>query len=71
LIITDLVMPVMSGRELVERARQLRPGTKILCMSGYLMPADQQGGTAYLQKPFTSRELLARVRQVIGTSGVD
>jgi signal transduction histidine kinase/CheY-like chemotaxis protein len=71
LIITDLVMPVMSGRELVERARQLRPGTKILCMSGYLRQADQQGGTAYLQKPFTSRELLARVRQVIGTSGID
>jgi two-component system cell cycle sensor histidine kinase/response regulator CckA len=71
LMITDMVMPVMSGRELVERARQLRPETKILCMSGYLMPADQQGDTAYLQKPFTSRELLARVKQVIGTSGVD
>ena len=71
LVITDLVMPVMSGRELVERARQLRPGTKIFCMSGYLMPADQQAGTAYLQKPFTSRELLARVRQVVGASGVD
>lgn len=71
LIITDLVMPVMSGRELVERVRQLCPGTKTLCMSGYSVPADQQGGTAHLQKPFTSRELLARVRQVIGTSSVD
>ncbi|HEY1490054.1 MAG TPA: ATP-binding protein [Verrucomicrobiae bacterium] len=71
LIITDLVMPVMSGRELVERTRQLRPGTKVLCMSGYLMPADQQGGMAYLQKPFTSRDLLARVKQVIGSSAVD
>jgi two-component system cell cycle sensor histidine kinase/response regulator CckA len=65
LIVTDLVMPVMSGRELVERARQLDPKLKILCMSGYVMPADRQTGTAYLQKPFTSRELLARVKQVI------
>jgi CheY-like chemotaxis protein len=66
LIITDLVMPVMSGRELVERARQLRPDAKILCTSGYVMPADRQTGTAYLQKPFTSRELLAKVKQVMG-----
>ena len=65
LLITDLVMPVMSGRELVERVRQLRPETKILCMSGYLMPADRQSGTAYLQKPFTSREMLAKVKLVV------
>src|SRR5271154_3903781 len=65
LIVTDLVMPVMSGRELVERVRQLRPETKILCMSGYVMPSDRQTGTAYLQKPFTSRELLAKVRQAL------
>lgn len=71
LMITDLVMPGMSGRELVERARPLRPETKILCMSGYVPPADQQTGTAYLQKPFTSRELLARVKQLTGTSDVD
>ena len=62
LLITDLVMPVMGGRELVERVRQLRPETKILCMSGYVPPADKQTGTAYLQKPFTSRELLAKVK---------
>jgi two-component system cell cycle sensor histidine kinase/response regulator CckA len=72
LIITDLVMPVMSGRELAERVRQLRPGTRIVCMSGYLMPADRETGTAYLQKPFTSRDLLAKVKQVAGrTPAVD
>ena len=65
LIITDLVMPVMSGRELVERVRQIMPAAKILCTSGYVMPSDKQTGTAYLQKPFTSRELLAKVKQVI------
>ena len=70
LLITDLVMPVMSGRELVERVRQLRPETKILCMSGYVLPADRQSGTAYLQKPFTSRELLAKVKLVVASHQV-
>ncbi len=65
LIITDLVMPVMSGRELVERVRQIMPSAKILSTSGYVMPSDKQTGTAYLQKPFTSRELLAKVKQVL------
>src|SRR6185436_16868607 len=42
LLITDLVMPVMSGRELVEHVRQVSPGTRILCTSGYVWPANQQ-----------------------------
>jgi len=70
LIVTDLVMPVMSGRELVERVRQLIPSAKIICMSGYVMPSDRQTGTAYLQKPFTSRELVAKVKQVLGSARV-
>jgi CheY-like chemotaxis protein len=69
LIITDLVMPVMSGRELAERVRQILPAAKILSTSGYVMPSDKQTGTAYLQKPFTSRELLAKVKQVIRSTG--
>jgi signal transduction histidine kinase len=71
LVVTDMVMPGMSGRELIERVRQLAPAMKILSMSGYVMPADQQTGTAYLQKPFTSTELLARVRHVINTTSID
>lgn len=63
LVVTDLVMPGMSGRELMERIRQLAPGTKLLCMSGYMMPADRQPGTTYLQKPFTSADLLAKVQE--------
>jgi two-component system, cell cycle sensor histidine kinase and response regulator CckA len=69
LVVTDLVMPGMGGRELVERVRQIMPSAKILCTSGYVMPSDKQTGTAYLQKPFTSRELLAKVKQVIRSTG--
>ena len=67
LVVTDLVMPGMGGRELVERIRQLAPALRILCTSGYVMPADEQTGTAYLQKPFTSAELLAKVKHVLAS----
>ena len=67
LVITDLVMPVMSGRELVESVRQLLPEMKILCMSGSVMPLDRHSGTAYLQKPFNFRELLAKTHQLLGS----
>ncbi|HTR43794.1 MAG TPA: ATP-binding protein [Pseudomonadales bacterium] len=66
LLITDLVMPAMGGRELIERARQLQPQLKILCMSGTMVSPDQQVGLTYLQKPFTSRDLLAKVRAALG-----
>ena len=65
LVVTDLVMPGMSGRELVERIRQLAPAARILCMSGYAMPADKRTNMPCLRKPFTSTELLAKVKRVI------
>jgi len=68
LVVTDLVMPCMSGRELVERIRQLKPATKILCTSGYAMPDGKQSATPYLQKPFTSDELLAKVKNVLASA---
>ena len=67
LVVTDLVMPGMGGRELVEHIRQLAPALRILCTSGYAMPVDGQTGTAYLQKPFTSAELLAKVKHVLAS----
>jgi CheY-like chemotaxis protein len=66
LLITDLVMPAMGGRELIEKAHALQPQLKILCMSGTMMPPDQQAGLTYLQKPFTSRDLLTKVRNALG-----
>jgi CheY-like chemotaxis protein len=64
-VLTDLVMPGMGGRELAERIRQMSPDKKVVLMSGYLMPSDTQPGTMYLQKPFTSHELLEKVRQAV------
>jgi two-component system, cell cycle sensor histidine kinase and response regulator CckA len=66
LVVTDLVMPAMSGRELIERMHQLAPGTKVLCTSGYTWSAGQIGRSLYLQKPFTSNDLLAKVKQALG-----
>jgi two-component system cell cycle sensor histidine kinase/response regulator CckA len=74
LVITDLVMPAMSGRELVERLRKISPTIRILCTSGYVPPPAQADESAYLQKPFTSQELLVKVKQVLtnsATSSVD
>jgi len=68
LVITDLVMPGMGGRELIERIKQVSPGTKILCMSGCVPPMDQQMGGAYLRKPFTSEELLSRAKHAISVN---
>lgn len=65
LLITDLVMPSMSGRELVEHVHRVSPSTRVLCTSGYVWPAGQQSDTAYLQKPFTSRDLLVKVKQAL------
>lgn len=65
LLLTDLVMPGMSGRELVDQARQLCPHTRVLCTSGYLFPSQDDDRAAYLQKPFTSRELLLKVKAAL------
>jgi len=69
LVVTDMVMPAMSGRELMEQIRRFFPKTKILCSSGYARPA--QGETAaYLEKPFTSQQLLQRVRETLDDDAV-
>jgi nitrogen-specific signal transduction histidine kinase len=65
LVITDLVMPNMSGRELIEHLRVLAPRVRILCTSGYPRGSGLEGEVAYLKKPFTSQELLRRVKQAL------
>jgi signal transduction histidine kinase len=71
LVVTDLVMPTMGGREFVERIRQLTPKIRILCASGCVLPPDQQIGLLFLQKPYTSRDLLSKVRQALTTETVE
>jgi signal transduction histidine kinase/CheY-like chemotaxis protein len=63
LVITDLVMPQMSGRELIEKLRQLSPEVKIICASGFIR-SGAEDDEYYLQKPFTSQDLLRKVKQV-------
>ncbi len=65
LVITDLVMPQMSGHELIEQLQLRLPGVPILCTSGFLRPSGSAGNEAYLAKPFTSQQLLRRVKQLL------
>lgn len=68
MVITDLVMPQMSGRELIEQIQLRLPGVPILCTSGYARPASQEDNEDYLAKPFTSQELVRQVRRLLSAS---
>ena len=68
LIVTDLVMPGLGGRELIERIRQQGLDVPVLCMSGYVLPEDKQTEAGYLQKPFTSTELLLKVKSALAAA---
>jgi PAS domain S-box-containing protein len=75
-LVTDVVMPEMSGVELARRARKLRPGLKVLYMSGYSSEMVARQGamdpsSRLLQKPFTRVQLLDAVRQTLGSGKTD
>jgi CheY-like chemotaxis protein len=67
LVITDLVMPQMSGREVIDRLRETAPHVKVICASGFMRNGGEED-EAYLQKPFTSQDLLRKVKQVTATN---
>jgi PAS domain S-box-containing protein len=68
LLLTDIVMPGMGGRELAVRMRMTHPGLRVLLMSGYTpsMPLGGEAGDAFLAKPFAIDLLARRVRETLG-----
>jgi len=70
LLITDVIMPGMNGRDLAERCRAARPGMKCLFMSGYTAnviahQAVLDEGVHFIQKPFSMEELAVKVQRVL------
>jgi PAS domain S-box-containing protein len=73
LLLTDVIMPGMNGRELAQRISEIRPNVKILYMSGYTENVVGHNGmldagVRLLQKPFNLRDLKAKVREVLDAS---
>jgi len=75
LLLADVVMPGMNGRELARKFESLDPRTRVLLMSGYAEQFAQcepsRRGNEYLAKPFSMRTLLTRVRKVLDANPLD
>jgi DNA-binding NtrC family response regulator len=70
LLITDVVMPEMNGRDLAERMQAFYPGMKILFMSGYTASVIAHRGVLdegvnFMQKPFSMKDLAVKVREAL------
>ena len=71
LLLTDVVMTELGGRELAERILTKRPDIKVLFMSGHtqdvILKEGVKAGAAFLQKPFRPADLAREVREVLGS----
>ena len=70
LLLTDVIMPGLGGHDLAKRLEAMRPGLKVLYMSGYTdssigQHGVLQAGISLLQKPFTEEELVQKIREVL------
>jgi two-component system cell cycle sensor histidine kinase/response regulator CckA len=70
LLLTDVVMPEMSGRVLAEEVRKIRPGIRVLYMSGYTKDAIARhalidGGAHFIEKPFSEADLARKLREML------
>jgi CheY-like chemotaxis protein len=70
LLVTDVVMPRMGGRDLARRMEEINPSLRVLYVSGYTSDAIfhrdiLEAGVDFVQKPFSSREFLVRVREIL------
>jgi PAS domain S-box-containing protein len=71
LLLTDVVMPSMNGKELADRIKEIKPGVRVLFMSGYTANAIAHHGVLdadvpYLQKPFLLEALAAKIEELLG-----
>ena len=73
LTLSDVVMPSMTGGQLAEQVTQLRPGMKVLLMSGYTDEITKAGflqpGLHFIEKPFTSNSLALKIREMLDQPG--
>jgi CheY-like chemotaxis protein len=70
LLVTDLMMPEMSGEQLADQLSRRRPGIRVLFLSGYdqgvMLEHGAHAAAAFLQKPFTPSTLTSKVRELLG-----
>jgi CheY-like chemotaxis protein len=79
LVLTDVMMPVMEGLEMIRELHKLDPDVRIIAMTGasaeradtYLSVAKDFGARAILRKPFNKSELIAAVKEVLGDVSED
>ena len=69
LVVLDMIMPEMGGRETFERIREINPDVKVLIASGYAQGENtaeilERGGSGFIQKPFTMKELAQKIREL-------
>jgi two-component system, cell cycle sensor histidine kinase and response regulator CckA len=67
ILLTDIVMPEISGQELASQVRARWPHARVIYTSGYSSDElkGMQGDSSFLQKPFTPHELMAKIREVL------